>query len=78
MTTKANPGEFDAYAKAEADEPMFTLLARDVNAPMLIEIWAHMRTAKANTLKDRRKIDEALKCAAEMRAWFEEKVNGKS
>jgi hypothetical protein len=29
MGTKSNPGPFDCYAKAEPDEPMFVLLARD-------------------------------------------------
>jgi hypothetical protein len=33
MGTKRNPGLSDCYAKAEADEPMFVLLARDKHAP---------------------------------------------
>jgi len=28
MATKKNPGEFDCYANAGPDEPMFVLLAR--------------------------------------------------
>lgn len=29
MGTKNNPGEFDCYANAAPDEPMFILLGRD-------------------------------------------------
>ncbi len=40
------PSEFDAYQKAEADEPSFTLLARDPMAPSLIEAWAYLRSGQ--------------------------------
>jgi hypothetical protein len=43
MATKNNPGEFDCYANALPDEPMFVLLARDTSAPWLVEIWRHLR-----------------------------------
>lgn len=43
MATKENPGQFDCYANAKPDEPMFVLLARDEFAPLLVEIWAAMR-----------------------------------
>jgi hypothetical protein len=46
MSTKTDPGEFDAYAKAESDEPSFTLLARDPVAPALIEAWAYLRSGQ--------------------------------
>ena len=34
MATKTKPGAFDCYSKAEPDEPVFTLLARDPSAPL--------------------------------------------
>lgn len=40
MGTKSHPGVFDCYAKAEPDEPIFTLLGRDRLAPSMIDIWA--------------------------------------
>lgn len=43
MGTKSNPGDFDCYAKAEPDEPIFVLLGRDRHAPTLIWLWAAMR-----------------------------------
>lgn len=43
MGTKANPGRFDCYARAEPDEPVFVLLGRDPDAPMLIRLWAEIR-----------------------------------
>jgi hypothetical protein len=46
MSTKEDPSEFDAYSKAEVDEPSFTLLARDPIAPSLIEAWAYLRSGQ--------------------------------
>lgn len=43
MATKEKPGEFDCYANAKPDEPMFVLLARDVSAPWLVAAWAALR-----------------------------------
>lgn len=43
MATKNKPGEFDCYAAAEPDEPMFILLARDPSAPFLVSIWGYLR-----------------------------------
>lgn len=40
MGTKNNPGSFDCYEKAEPDEPMFVLLARDPRAANLARLWA--------------------------------------
>jgi hypothetical protein len=41
--TKTKPGRFDCYEKAELDEPMFVLLARDPLAGHLVSIWSKMR-----------------------------------
>jgi hypothetical protein len=46
MSSKTEPSQFDAYAKAESDEPSFTLLARDPVAPALIEAWAYLRSGQ--------------------------------
>ena len=46
MSSKIEPSQFDAYAKAETDEPFFTLLARDPIAPSLIEAWGYLRSGQ--------------------------------
>ncbi|WP_158669936.1 hypothetical protein [Bradyrhizobium guangdongense] len=73
MGSKNNPGQFDCYANALPDEPMFVLLARDPMAPALVQMWAILRkqmvTAGEKPLEDMALADEAETCAAEMRAW---------
>jgi hypothetical protein len=78
MGTKNNPSEFDCYATALPDEPMFVLLARDVHAPELLEQWAHRRLLRSqyyypNHSRERAvetlQALEALQCADAMRAW---------
>jgi hypothetical protein len=64
MGTKNNPGAFDCYEAAAPDEPMFVLLARDPDAPQLVEIWAWLRQKRGEAPA---KVDEALKCAQDMR-----------
>lgn len=66
MATKNNPGQFDCYAKAEPDEPLFVLLARDKHAPTLVWLWAALRE-----LDDEKpeKILEAQECMTAMMAW---------
>lgn len=63
MGTKLNPGEYDCYAAALPDEPMFTLLARDERAPKLIRRWVRRRG------KSDAKAEEALQCAGDMERW---------
>ena len=66
MGTKENPAKFDCYSRAEDDEPMFVLLARDPFAPMLVRLWAEMRgLADPDSLKPQ----EANDCAEEMEQW---------
>lgn len=43
MGSKLKPGNFDCYANALPDEPMFVLLGRDRLAPPLTAIWAAIR-----------------------------------
>ena len=66
MGTKTNPGKYDCYAKAEPDEPMFVLLARDESAPEIVRAWADQR--KFDSASDP-KIAEAYACADAMEKW---------
>lgn len=43
MGTKNNPGRFDCEAKAEPDEPKFTMLGRDPQGAHLVSIWSKLR-----------------------------------
>ena len=43
MASKLHPGEFDCYAAALPDEPLFILLARDKSAPAIIRGWVQER-----------------------------------
>ncbi|HVB68010.1 MAG TPA: hypothetical protein VNE67_09165 [Acetobacteraceae bacterium] len=43
MGTRNNPGEFDCYGRALPDEPLFTLLARDVDYAAVVCEWASRR-----------------------------------
>ena len=67
MGTKNNPGDFDCYANADPDEPMFVLLGRDPFAPKLVDEWAASRAIDG---EDMAKVQEAFKCADMMRAWL--------
>jgi hypothetical protein len=73
MGTKNNPGNFDCYHNAMPDEPMFILLARDPNAPDLIERWADGRQCdivrKVRPASDVGMVNEARDCARKMRKW---------
>jgi hypothetical protein len=66
MGTKNNPGAFDCYAKADPDEPMFTLLARDRHAPTLVWLWALLREIDS---EEPVKVAEARDCVEDMLRW---------
>ena len=68
MGTKQDPGEYDCYEKAEPDEPMFVLLARDPVAAFLVREWAELRRL-LDVPNDAGKQDEALICAMDMERW---------
>lgn len=65
--------KFDCYHDALPNEPTFTLLARDLSAPTLIEQWAMRRQkdilAGNRPRTDQAKVDEAMKVAVNMRKW---------
>ena len=65
--TKNNPSQFSCYDKAEPDEPMFTLLARDPSASAFVRAWA----AKHGGEKPE-KAAEARGIADAMDAWRKE------
>lgn len=65
--TKDSPSEFDGYTKALPDEPTFTLLARDPQAPQLIRQWARDRRLREGT--DTPKTESAFAIADAMDTW---------
>lgn len=68
MGSKNNPGKYDCYDKAEPDEPMFVLLARDPRAPELVQRWV-AEARISDDPRDAEKLQEALQCAEDMEAW---------
>ena len=70
MGTKNNPGEFDFYAAAEPDEPIFILLGRDPHAHAAVRKWAFDRQQLiefgAKPASDMRMVIEANHCADTM------------
>src|SRR3546814_5105243 len=72
MGTKNNPGQFDCYANAAPDEPMFVLLGRDPIAPGLVEAWADQRELRdaGAGIHQSPKVAEARACAQTMRDWL--------
>lgn len=73
MSTKNNPGDYDCYANAEPDEPMFVLLARDKHAPSLVRRWARKREKEG---EDPAKVEEARACARAMEKWRNDNPRG--
>jgi len=67
MGTKNKPGDFDCYANAHPDEPMFVLLGRDPLAGLLVRLWAEARSALGGTSEE--KLAEAYRCADAMGVW---------
>ena len=63
MGTKNNPGKFDCYAAAGPDEPIFVLLGRDRHAPLLVRLWAILRSGEG---EETGKIAEAFQIAEAM------------
>lgn len=76
MGTKANPAPNDCYVKAMPNEPLFTLLARDIHAPEVIRFWAQLRGDDIDMRlapgADQAMIAEALACANAMEVWREQ------
>lgn len=68
MSTKETIGQFDALEKAEPNEPMFPLLARDECAPATVTEWCRLRRNRAFKLYgDSAKDTDKELLAAELR-----------
>jgi hypothetical protein len=76
MGTKNNPGEFDCYANALPDEPMFILLARDPDFYKLVYEWCARRSndirCGVRPESDWPMVYEAQACATEGEKWRKE------
>lgn len=70
MSTKAEPGRFDAYGKAEEHEPIFALLGRDPAAPELIRAWVRRHQSLGT---EGIKLMEALDVADQMEKYLMER-----
>ena len=70
MGTKNKPGNFDCYANAEPNEPIFTVLGRDPNAGDSVRKWADDREALIKKgekpTSDILMVHEARRCARSM------------
>ena len=73
MGTKNDPGKLDCFNKADPDEPIFTLRAKDPLAPTVVRIWAelHELVNVGDTLQAScdEKVHEALQVSQAMRYW---------
>lgn len=73
MGTKNNPGQFDCYANALPDEPMFVLLARDPNFYYHVTKWARQRGIAIDCgdrpQEDTLMVSEAMRCAGDGALW---------
>lgn len=70
--TASTPGAYDPLASARPDEPIFSLMARDPDAPPTVTFWAQLRRNRAikrygtdpKREKDRKALNaEFLQCA---------------
>ena len=68
MGTKKNPGQFDCYAAAGDDEPIFVLRANDPLAPLLVREWSN-RYYDEKKPATQKKAAEARACARAMELW---------
>lgn len=76
MGSKNKPGDFDCYANAEPDEPMFVLLGRDPVASATVLFWRAMKMRMRMDGKSKTsdaKLAEALACSKAMEEWSKSK-----
>lgn len=73
MGTRDNPGEFDCHGRALPDEPLFTVLARDIDYAAVVCEWAYRRLHRIARgeapFSDVRKVIEALESADHGTDW---------
>ena len=77
MGTKSNPGNFDCYANAEADEPLFVLLGRDPSAAFAVRQWIKHRIAIGKSHANSPEIAEARSCVQQLEKYSDAKVLNK-
>ncbi len=79
MGTKQSPSVYDCHGDALPDEPLFTLLARDPQAPKLVRQWARERADMvalgAAPILDANKVSEAYELAQKMEVWRAKRRN---
>ncbi len=71
MGTKTNPGRFNCHAAALPDEPIFTVLARDLAMPALVRFWVdeRIRLGLLQDADDMNKLNEARLVADAAALW---------
>ena len=76
MGTKNNPGPIDCYAKAEPDEPIFILLARDIIGSDTVRAWAYARIAQTGDPRDAKAI-QAFEISVAMDEWRNDRISAR-
>lgn len=76
MGTKTNPSEFNCYAKAREDEPVFVLLGRDPVAAEVVAFWAALRIRTFLNSEQDIQIEEALRVAETMKNYAMSNLKG--
>lgn len=71
MGTKLKPGLYDCLAKAEPDEPVFVLRAKDPTAAALVWMWAAV--AEIQGVHEPEKVREARQLMVDMTEWAHHK-----
>lgn len=77
MGTKTSPGQFDCYANAEPNEPMFVLLGRDPSAAFAVRAWIRHRIVTGKNLPSDNQIQEGLKLVEELERWSDNRILSK-
>lgn len=67
MWSKTNPGPFDRYASAEAEEPVFILRGSDPVATLLVSLWVGVHDVMGDNAPAAAL--DAMQCAAHMEQW---------
>ena len=75
MGTKDKPGKYDCYLRAEPDEPLFVLRAKDPAAPAAVRAWIAERQKRVDKPGEAERLAEAETCALAMETWRGEKIN---
>lgn len=69
MATKNAPGNFDCYAHAEPNEPIFILLGRDPTASFVVAFWRELRVKAGLNSPSDEQIVEAMATSKALAEW---------